>query len=92
MLISTLMLLAGLMAAGVALTAAAAHAARGMPAHATSVMAGVAALDRGFIWRPVGILALLAFALALGAFCGGSHLAAFAGHRLLWRRRAEAPS
>jgi uncharacterized membrane protein YgdD (TMEM256/DUF423 family) len=85
-------ILAGLMgAAGVMLAAASAHA---QPAvrldsagyllllHAAAVMAGIAVLDRGLVWRPLGILALAGFVLGSTLFAADLTLRAFAGHRL----------
>jgi uncharacterized membrane protein YgdD (TMEM256/DUF423 family) len=89
---SILMILAGLMgAAGVVLAAASAHAerAKGLDAagyllllHAAAVVAGIAALDRGLVWRPLGILALAGFVLGSALFAGDLTLRAFSGRRL----------
>ncbi len=45
-------------------------------------MAGIAALDRGLISRPLGILALAGFVLGSTLFAGDLALRAFAGRRL----------
>jgi len=90
--LSILMILAGLMGAGgVALAAASAHGKPGtgldyagyqLLLHAPAVMAGIAALDRGLISRPLGILALAGFVLGSTLFAGDLALRAFAGRRL----------
>jgi uncharacterized membrane protein YgdD (TMEM256/DUF423 family) len=87
-----LIVLAGLMgAAGVALAAASAHAgtearldsaAYLLILHAVAVVAGVAALDRGLAWRPLGVAALAGFAVGSLLFAGDLSLRAFAGTRL----------
>lgn len=83
---------AGLMgAAGVVLAAASAHAerAKGLDAagyllllHAATVVAVIAALDRGLLWRPLGILAVFGFVLGSALFAGDLTLRAFSGRRL----------
>jgi uncharacterized membrane protein YgdD (TMEM256/DUF423 family) len=87
-----LIVLAGFMgAAGVALAAAAAHGAAGagleaaafmLLAHAGAAVALAAALDRGVLWRPLGLAA--AFGLVLGASLFSADIAcrSFAGARL----------
>ena len=102
-LLSILMILAGLMGAGgIALAAASAHGKPGagldsagyqLLLHAPAVMAGIAALDRGLISRPLGILALAGFVLGSTLFAGDLAFAPSPGVACLrWRRRAEAPS
>src|SRR5712691_945246 len=92
MVMSIWMILAGLMgAAGVVLAAASAHAerAKGLDAagyllllHAAAVVAVIAALDRGLVWRPLGILAVSGFVLGSALFAGDLALRAFSGRRL----------
>jgi len=87
-----LLVVAGFMGAcGIALGAASAHAATEIklePAgyllviHAVAVVAGAAAVDRGLLWRPLGIAALVGFALGSALFAGDLALRAVAGHRL----------
>jgi uncharacterized membrane protein YgdD (TMEM256/DUF423 family) len=91
-MMSVFILLAGLMgAAGVVLAAASAHAERAIRLdaagyllllHASAVIAGVAALDRGSVSRPLGIAALSGFVLGSALFAGDLSLRAFAGRRL----------
>ena len=87
-----LVILAALMGAGgVVLAAASAHAVPNagldsaghmLTLHAAAVLGGVAVLNAGLMWRPLGAIAL--FGLVLGAllFAGDIALRAFAGHRL----------
>ncbi|MTW19014.1 DUF423 domain-containing protein [Rhodoplanes serenus] len=85
-------LMAGLMgAAGVALAAAAAHAAPGagldsaaqiLLVHAVALLAGSAAVAAGLTWRPIAIAALMGFVLGALLFAGDVTLRAFVGHRL----------
>lgn len=92
MLVTILVVLAGLMGAGgVILAAAAAHAAPGagldsaghmLLFHAAAVLGGTAVLQSGLLWRPLGLAALFAFALGATLFAGDLTLRAFAGHRL----------
>jgi uncharacterized membrane protein YgdD (TMEM256/DUF423 family) len=87
-----LIALAGLMgSAGVLLAAASAHAAPGASLdsassmllfHAAAVVAIAAALDRGLIWRPLGVLAAIALVLGAGLFAGDLAVRAFAQARL----------
>jgi uncharacterized membrane protein YgdD (TMEM256/DUF423 family) len=89
---SIFVVLAGLMgAAGVALTAAAAHGssvirldAAGylLLLHASAVLAGIALLERALVSRTVGLVALAGFVLGSALFAGDLSLRAFAGHRL----------
>jgi uncharacterized membrane protein YgdD (TMEM256/DUF423 family) len=92
MVVTTLIVLAGLMGAGgVVLAAAAAHAAPGagldsaghmLLFHAAALLAGAAVLQTGLLWRPLALVALLGFALGSLLFAGDLTLRAFAGHRL----------
>jgi uncharacterized membrane protein YgdD (TMEM256/DUF423 family) len=85
-------IIAGLMgAAGVALLAAAAHAAPGagldsagqiLLFHAAALLGGVAALSQGILVRPLATIALAAFVLGAALFSGDIALRAFAGQRL----------
>jgi uncharacterized membrane protein YgdD (TMEM256/DUF423 family) len=84
-----LIVLAGLVgAAGIVLTAISAHAERAagldsagylLLLHAPAV---VAALDRGLLWRPLGMPALSGFVLGSALFAGDLALRTFSGHRL----------
>jgi uncharacterized membrane protein YgdD (TMEM256/DUF423 family) len=78
-------------AAGVMLAAAGAHAQSGVRLdsagyllilHAAAVLAGTVALDRGLVWRPLGIVALAGLILGAVLFAADLALRAFAGHRL----------
>ncbi|RAI44846.1 DUF423 domain-containing protein [Rhodoplanes roseus] len=92
MTLSLFVLIAGLMgAAGVALAAAAAHAAPGVGldsaaqillVHAVAVVAGAAAVSAGLAWRPLALVALAGFVLGTLLFSGDVTLRAFAGHRI----------
>ncbi|MGA2124819.1 MAG: DUF423 domain-containing protein [Xanthobacteraceae bacterium] len=83
---------AGLMgAAGVVLAAASAHAGGAIRLdgagymllfHASALMSGVIVLDRGLIWRPIGMVALTGFVVGSTLFAGDLALRAFAGTRL----------
>jgi uncharacterized membrane protein YgdD (TMEM256/DUF423 family) len=87
-----LIALAGLMgSAGVLVAAASAHAAPGASLdsassmllfHAAAVVAIAAALDRGLVWRPLGVLAAIALVLGAGLFAGDLAMRAFAQARL----------
>jgi uncharacterized membrane protein YgdD (TMEM256/DUF423 family) len=89
---NVLIVLGGLMgASGVTLAAASAHVAgqlRLEPAaylllfHAVALVGGIAVLDRGLIWRPLGGIALAGFVLGAALFAGDLTLRALAGHRL----------
>jgi uncharacterized membrane protein YgdD (TMEM256/DUF423 family) len=89
---SFFMLIAGLMgAAGVALAAAAAHAAPGvgldsaaqiLMVHAVALVGGAAAVSAGLTWRPIALAALIGFALGALIFSGDITLRAFVGNRL----------
>jgi uncharacterized membrane protein YgdD (TMEM256/DUF423 family) len=89
---STLIGLAGLMgAAGVVLAAASAHAGSAIRLdsagymllfHASALVSGVVALDRGLLWRPLGLVALAGFVVGSTLFAGDLALRAFAGSRL----------
>ncbi len=92
MIVKFLLVLAGLMgAAGMVLAAAAAHAAPGASLdsaaymllfHAIAVIAGVALLQRGLLWRPLFLLVLAAWVLGAALFAGDLAMRAFASHRL----------
>jgi uncharacterized membrane protein YgdD (TMEM256/DUF423 family) len=92
MIVKILLVLAGLMgAAGMALAAASAHAAPGagldsaayiLLVHAVAVIAGVAVLQHGLLWRPLSLLVLTAWVLGAALFAGDLAMRAFAGHRL----------
>lgn len=92
MAMTILIVLAGLMGAGgVVLAAAAAHAAPGagldsaghmLLFHAAALLGGVAVLQAGLLWRPLGLVALSGFALGAILFAVDLALRAFAGHRL----------
>jgi uncharacterized membrane protein YgdD (TMEM256/DUF423 family) len=85
-------IIAGIMgAAGIVLAAQSAHHAADLrleaPAymllfHATALLSAAAALDRGLMWRPLGVAAIAGFALGAALFAGDLTLRAFAGHRL----------
>jgi uncharacterized membrane protein YgdD (TMEM256/DUF423 family) len=89
---NVLIILGGLMgASGVTLAAASAHVAGQVklePAaylllfHASALFGGVAVLDRGLVWRPLGGLALAGFVLGGALFAGDLALRGLAGHRL----------
>jgi uncharacterized membrane protein YgdD (TMEM256/DUF423 family) len=87
-----LIALAGVMgAAGVVLLAAAAHAAPGagldsagqmLLFHAAAVIAVVAALQTGLLFRPIALAAAIGLVAGTVLFSGDIALRAFAGHRL----------
>ena len=89
---SALLFLACLMgAAGVALLAASAHSAPGagldsaanlLLFHAASVIAAVATLGQGVVWRPLGVAAAGGFVLGATLFAADVAMRAYAGHRL----------
>ena len=80
MIVKILLVLAGLMgAAGMALAAAAAHTAPGagldsaaymLLFHAVAVIAGVALLQHGLLWRPLSLFVLAAWVLGAALFAG----------------------
>jgi uncharacterized membrane protein YgdD (TMEM256/DUF423 family) len=90
--IHILIAVAGLMgAAGVALAAVAAHSAATFKLdsaaylllfHAPALIAGALGVERGLIWKPLGVTALAGFALGSTIFAGDLCLRAFAGTRL----------
>jgi uncharacterized membrane protein YgdD (TMEM256/DUF423 family) len=92
MTVTILIALAGLMGAGgVVLAAAGAHMAPGagldsaaymLLFHATAVLGGAALLQQGVLWRPLGLIVLVAWVLGAALFSGDIALRAFAGHRL----------
>jgi uncharacterized membrane protein YgdD (TMEM256/DUF423 family) len=87
-----LIALAGVMgAAGVVLLAAAAHAAPGagldsagqmLLFHAAAVIAVVAALQTGLLFRPIALAAAIGLVAGTVLFSGDIALRVFAGHRL----------
>jgi uncharacterized membrane protein YgdD (TMEM256/DUF423 family) len=91
-ILSTLILFAGLMGAfGVILAAAAAHTMPGagldsaaymLLFHATAVLGGAALLDRGTLWRPLGSFALAGWVFGSVLFSSDITLRAFAGRPL----------
>ena len=91
-MISTLLVLAGLMgASGVALAAAAAHAAAGsgldgaaylMLFHAAAVLGAGSLTKQGLLWRPLGLAAMACFVAGGALFAGDISMRTFAGHRL----------
>lgn len=92
MTIALLLLLAGLMGAGgVALAAAAAHAApnAGLDSaayillfHAAAIVGGTALLDRDLLWRVPLLAALGGWVVGAALFSGDISLRAFTGHRI----------
>lgn len=92
MTLSFFVLIASLMgAAGVALAAAAAHAAPGvgldsaaqiLMVHAVALVAGAAAVSAGLAWRPIALAGLIGFVLGALFFSGDITLRAFVGNRL----------
>ena len=91
-MISTLLILAGLMgASGVGLAAAAAHAAAGsgldsaaylMLFHATAVLGAGSLTKQELLWRPLGLIAMACFVAGGALFAGDISMRSFAGHRL----------
>lgn len=92
-LMNVLMIIGGLMgAAGVGLAAASAHAPSAVKLdaagyllliHGAAVIAGLATLESGLLWRPLGLSAIAGFAVGSVLFAGDLTLRAFAGTRLL---------
>ena len=90
MVISILVLLAGLMgASGIILAAGGAHAAPGagldsagymLLFHAAAVLGGAALLQQGVLLWPLAFAALVAWVLGAALFSGDIALRAFAGH------------
>jgi uncharacterized membrane protein YgdD (TMEM256/DUF423 family) len=90
--LTIVIVLAGLMGAGgVALAAAAAHAAPGagldsaaymLLFHAAALLGGTALMQQGLLWRPLTLLVLAAWVLGCALFAGDIAMRAFAGHRL----------
>jgi uncharacterized membrane protein YgdD (TMEM256/DUF423 family) len=90
--LTILVMLAGLMGAGgVILAAAGAHAAphAGLDSaaymllfHAAAVLGGSALMQQGLVWRPLALLALIAWIAGSALFSGDIALRAFAAHRL----------
>ena len=91
MVISILVLLAGLMgASGIILAAGGAHAAPGagldsasymLLFHAVAVVSGAALLQQGVLLWPLAFAALVAWVLGAALFSGDIALRAFAGHQ-----------
>jgi uncharacterized membrane protein YgdD (TMEM256/DUF423 family) len=91
-MVAVMLAMAGVMgAAGVALSAAAAHAGAGTSVasaaqlllfHATAVPGAVALADRGRLWRGAALLAAVGFVAGAVLFAGDISLRSFAGHRL----------
>jgi uncharacterized membrane protein YgdD (TMEM256/DUF423 family) len=91
-MISALIVLACLMGAcGVALAAAAAHAAPGagldsaaylLLFHAVAMLAAAALTGQDSLWRPLGVAAMAGFVVGGALFAGDVSMRAFAGHRL----------
>ena len=89
---STLLVLASLMgAAGVVLSAAAAHAAPGagldsaaylLLFHAVAVLGAAALARQGLLWPPAALAAMTGFVIGGALFAGDVSMRAFAGHRL----------
>src|SRR5258707_701846 len=89
---SVLVFVACLMgAAGVALMAASAHAAPGaglasagslLLFHAASVIAIVATLGQGLVWRPLGVAGAVGLVVGAMLFAADVAMRAYAGHRL----------
>ncbi len=92
MVLTILLILAGLMgAAGVILAAAGAHAAptAGLDSaaylllfHAVAMLGGSALLQQGQLWRPLALLVLVAWVAGAALFAGDVSARAFMGHRL----------
>jgi uncharacterized membrane protein YgdD (TMEM256/DUF423 family) len=90
--ISILLALAGLMGAcGVVLAAAAAHGAPGMGLdsaayfllfHAAAMLGAAALAERGLLWQPAALVAMVGFVAGGGLFAGDISMRAFAGQRL----------
>jgi len=89
---SALIVLACLMGAcGVALAAAAAHAAPGagldsaaylLLFHAIAVLGAASLSSQELLWRPLGLVAMAGFVAGGALFAGDVSMRAFAGHRL----------
>jgi uncharacterized membrane protein YgdD (TMEM256/DUF423 family) len=92
MIAQLLVALACLMgAAGIVLTAAAAHAVKGagldsagfmLLFHAPAVIAAMAAASNGLLWRPLGTIGAMGLILGAVLFAGDIALRAYTGHRL----------
>ncbi len=91
-MISTLLVLAGLMGAGgVVLAAAAAHAAPGagldsaahlLLFHAVAVLGAASLINQGLLWSPLASTAMAGFVLGAALFAIAVSVHALAGHRL----------
>ena len=92
MILSILVILAGLLGAGgVILAAAGAHAAphAGLEGaaylllfHAAAVLGGAALAQQGLLWRPLALVTLIAWIAGAALFAGDIALRAIAAHRL----------
>jgi uncharacterized membrane protein YgdD (TMEM256/DUF423 family) len=92
MVLTILLVLAGLMGAGgVILAAAGAHAApnAGLDSaaylllfHATAILGGAALTQQGLLWRPLTLAVLIAWVVGAALFAGDVSARAFIGHRL----------
>lgn len=92
MVITLLLVLAGLMgASGIILAAAGAHAAphAGLDSaasmlllHAAAMLGGAALMHQTALWRPLALTAFAAWVVGAVLFSGDIALRAFAGHRL----------
>jgi uncharacterized membrane protein YgdD (TMEM256/DUF423 family) len=92
MVLTILLILAGLMgAAGVILAAAGAHAAptAGLDSaaylllfHAVAILGGAALAQQGVLWRPLASLVFIAWVVGAVLFAGDVSARAFIGHRL----------
>jgi len=91
-MVSTILVVACLMGAcGVALAAAAAHAAPGagldgaaylLLLHAVAVLGAATLTAEEMLWRPLGLVAMAGFVAGGALFAGDVAMRAFAGHRL----------
>jgi uncharacterized membrane protein YgdD (TMEM256/DUF423 family) len=92
MVLTILLVLAGLMgASGIMLAAAGAHAAPGVGLdsaaymllfHATAIIGAAALIQNGMLWRAPALVVLAAWVLGALLFSGDIALRAFAGQRL----------
>jgi uncharacterized membrane protein YgdD (TMEM256/DUF423 family) len=92
MVLTILLVLAGLMgASGIMLAAAGAHAAPGagldgaaymLLFHATTIIGAAALIQNGMLWRGPALVVLAAWVLGALLFSGDIALRGFAGHRL----------
>lgn len=92
MLMTILLVLAGVMGAGgIMLAAAGAHAAPGagldsaaymLLFHAAAIIGGTALMQQSLLWRPLAPVVLAAWVVGALLFSGDIAFRAFAGHRL----------